>query len=335
MTAPSNLEQIQFFEKLEPNEIRFLANYIEEKKFQKGEVILPQGIQGKELYLIISGQVFVDIVLPGDDFKKNLAKLGKGQVFGEVTFLTKTQATASVTAKEACKCLTLSHKTLEMLRLVKPEIAYKIEQEITYQAAAKVIYNINAILELLKKIPEDSFYPFDHSIYVEDPKAHTKLIELSELNLNDDEFSSFFPKLAEKQKSGLLSMMTVKAYDKGYRFSAKEAESRKIAFIYSGAVMFFIKKNKTLKKSIAVLAVGDLFLQNFLSPNFQEVADFVTCEKSILLELDLNTYTELKETDPHLFYLISEKINRNIANAVYIVNRQFLRINCEYNNLIL
>lgn len=335
MTSVSILEKLQFFAVLDSDEKSFLSNYIEEKKFKKGEVILPQGRQNEDLYLIIAGKVSVDIILPGEDYKKNITELGKGQVFGEVSFLTDSQSTASIKAKESCICLVFSRKTLEMLRVAQPEIAYKIEQEITNQAASKVIININSILDFLKNIPKDPHYPFDHTLYLENKAAEKYNLKLSDLTLDEIRLDSFFPRLTKEQKTHLLSMMAIKSYDKGYRFSEKEAETRKIGFIYSGAIMFFIKNNKKLKKSIAVLAIGELFLQNFLNEDFQQVADFLTCENTILFELDLKTYEALKISDPPLFYAISEKINRNIASAVYIVNRQFLRINCEYNQTII
>ncbi|MBA3537445.1 MAG: cyclic nucleotide-binding domain-containing protein [Tatlockia sp.] len=334
MTEPIKLEKIPFFKRLTATEILFLAPYIEEKKFGEGEVILPQGSRGGDLYLVISGFVSVDIILPGD-YKKKLTQLGVGQVFGEVTFLDDTLVTASVLAPGVCNCLVLSHKTVEMLRMSQPEIAFKIEQEITNQIAVKIIQNIKTILELLKKIPEEPQNPFEHALYLENSSARNYQMKLAEINLSKLIQADFFPKLAQEQRSRLLSLMTIKAYDKGFRFLERIEEPKKFAFIYSGAVMFFIKKNKQLKNSIAVLAVGDLFMQNFLSSELQQLTDYVTCEKSVLLELDMEAYLQLHESDPALFYAISNEINRSIAHSVYITNRQFVRINSEYNNLIL
>jgi CRP-like cAMP-binding protein len=334
MIEPSKLEKIAFFKRLTASEILFLAPHIEEKKFADGEVILPQGIRGGDLYLVIAGFVSVDIILPGD-YKKNLAQLGVDQVFGEVTFLDDTLVTASIVAQGTCHCLVFSHKTVEMLRISQPEIAYKIEQEITNQIADKIILNINNILELLKKIPEEPQNPFEHALYLENSSAQNYKMLLTEINLSKLIQADFFPQLAEDQRSRLLSLMTIKSYDKGFRFLEKIAEPKKFAFIYSGAVMFFIKKNKQLKTSIAVLAVGDLFMQNFLSSELQQLADYVTCEKTTLLELDMETYQQLHDADPVLFYAISKEINRSIAHSVYIVNRHFVRINSEYNNLLL
>jgi CRP-like cAMP-binding protein len=332
-TIQRDLKKLPFFNKLSPDEILFLTPYLKEKVFEKDEVILPQGSEGGDLYLILSGVVTVKISLPGN-YKKDLTTLGAYQVFGEVTFLSNTLVTASVVAQRTCRCLIVFQNILEMLRIAKPEIAFKIEQEIGNQIASKIIFNIDSIFKLVKKIPEKFQISSELAIHLEKFSARSSELNINDIDRNRIKNLSYFRRLTESQISRLLPLLTVKTYEKGYRFLGSKANPNRIALIYEGAVMFFIKENNQLKKYLSVSGIGELFMQNFIFPEFCQIADYVACEKCTLIELDMETYHKLHDSDPALFYIISESINRAIAASVYITNRQFVRISSEYINVL-
>ena len=332
--SKNNLDQLVFFNKLDSNEIAYIYPYIEENKYKKDEVILEQGAQGGDLYLIISGTVSISVILPGD-YKMDVATLSPGQVFGEVTFLSNSHATASVVAQQSCKCFVIYHKLLQMLRIANPQIAFKLEQEIANQTARKISSNIHSILNLMKGIPDEFLIHSEHALYLENVAAYSKILDPDSLNSKHLSHLSFFAELTKEQCLYLLSLMTIKSYEKGYRFLDKmEKPLQKIGLLYSGAVMFFMKENNQLKKSLAVIKVGEIFLQNFIFADFCEVADYVAYEDSIVLELDIQEYQKLRHSHPAIFYTISKAMNREIAKSVYIVNRQFVRISSEYYTLI-
>ncbi|MBA2652966.1 MAG: cyclic nucleotide-binding domain-containing protein [Tatlockia sp.] len=333
-TIKFDLEKIPILSGLTAKEIQYIAPCLEEKKFEKDEVILSQGSLGGELYLLIDGSVSVDIVLPGN-CKKNLMSLGKGQLFGEITFFSDVLVTASVVAEKSCVCMVFNHNALESLHFIKPETAYKIEKEITQQTANKLILNLKSILELLNKIPDKARAQFGHALYLENPSAKNYPLELSDLNVAHLDQFNIFQRLTKEEIKRLLPLMSVKLYEKGYRFFTNQDESDKLTFVYSGAVMFFIKEDNELKKSLSVLKAGELFLRDFLYKEFQQLADYVTCEKCILLELDIEAYKKLLHSDPTLFYAINKSINRTVASFVYVMNRELVRLNSEYNNILL
>lgn len=326
-------EKTPLFNKLSSEEIGFIIPYLEVKKFSKSEVILAQGSRGGDLYLVLSGRISVDIILPGD-YMKHLAILDKHDFFGEVTFLSDALVTASVTALESCTCIIFRHALLDMLRLSNPDISYKIESEIANQTAKKITLNINNIIKLLNTIPDDLKSPSIHEFYLKNNFKKSEELDVNKLNVNHINKLCFLNQMNDRQIRILLPLIKAKRYDKGYCFLSNEKNINKLGIVYSGAVMLFIKKNNQLEKSIALLKVGDLFLQNFIFPEFRQVADYMTCEKSIILEIDRDDYQKLYQSDPELFYIISRAINQAIASSVYIVNRQFVRINSEYNNII-
>jgi hypothetical protein len=64
------------------------------------------------------------------------------------------------------------------------------------------------------------------------------------------------------------------------------------------------------------------------------MAEYVTCEESVILELDFKTYESLKKLQPTLYYAISQYVHNTIVNSLYFINREFVRISSEYKTLM-
>lgn len=101
-------------------------------RLQAGEYIVHAGDQGHEMFLIISGSVRVEKVIGGS--RQVLARFNKGQIFGEIAFVTKILRTADVVAVEELEVLEISEDFLQ-------ELIGKLPQ-----AAAKILFNLAKIL---------------------------------------------------------------------------------------------------------------------------------------------------------------------------------------------
>ncbi len=96
ISAISNLlKDFSLFKNLDENDIHSLVPLLEIKKFDKDDIIIKKGEPGKNLFIILSGKVEVLI----DDVTK-LGFVGKGEVFGEISILVGTPATATVMVVE-------------------------------------------------------------------------------------------------------------------------------------------------------------------------------------------------------------------------------------------
>ncbi|KTC75335.1 cNMP binding domain-containing protein [Legionella birminghamensis] len=321
-----------FFEQLTQDELLFLSDYIKEQLFPQGKTILRQGRIGGDLYLIRDGLVSVWIALPGD-YTKEATTLQPGQFFGEVAFLAHAPFTANIIAEVDTFCFVLTQDVLLMLRVAAPQIAYKIEKAIAAQTAEKIVANFNHMTQLFRQLPEE-YWVSAHARHLPNPQARGETLSIEGLDLEHLARLSFFREMDREQLMYLLKRMSICCYDRGYRFVTDNSDNRRLALIYSGAVMLFFKENGKLQKAIAVFGVGELFMENFFLAEFRKHANYVTCEKSIVLELDDEAYFQLQQARPELFYLISQYIHRGIARSVYIVNRQFIRIDSEYHDLL-
>jgi CRP-like cAMP-binding protein len=110
----------EFLKDLSPEEIRDIMTKLKACQFKKGETIIEEGDSGDSVYTIKSGKAIVTTHVLGK--KIDLATLQKGDLFGEVAFLTGRPRTATVTALEDMEVLEFTRPLLEELIEKRPEL---------------------------------------------------------------------------------------------------------------------------------------------------------------------------------------------------------------------
>jgi CRP-like cAMP-binding protein len=96
------LRRVDLFSEASDDSLRQVAERTGEQSFPAGRHIVSQGQGGNGLYLVVSGSVRV---IRGDE---ELAKLGPGEVFGELTVIDQMPRHASVVTDEPTVCLALA-----------------------------------------------------------------------------------------------------------------------------------------------------------------------------------------------------------------------------------
>ncbi|HAF87429.1 MAG: hypothetical protein CMF38_01985 [Legionellaceae bacterium] len=326
------LNHLPIFKHLTKQELNFLMPYLNETYAEAHDVLLTQGQAQGDLYIIISGRVNVDIRLPGD-YLQQLASLSVGDIFGEVSFISKRQVTTNVTACEPTRLLVMKHTTLDMLRLANPHMTYAIEHYISYRCFNKIMYSLDNIVTLLEKT--DQMIPsFSQTNQLENTQTQSVELTLDELDAYHYKTLNFLALLTPEQLTQLTPLLTIKRYDRGHRFIVDAQHPTRLGVIYSGAITSFIQQDNILIKPLDVTGIGDMFMQNAISDAFEQLITYVTCEQSIVIELAIGDYRQLRHTHPDLFFVISAAIHREIANSVYVFNSQFIRMNSEYNYIM-
>lgn len=107
----SLLDSIELFSPLSPDERQQLAAALAERVYGHGEVIVEQGSTGSLFFIMVDGQVDVSVTQGGR--RTCLATLAKGDVFGEMSFLTGEKTNATITASGDCTVLVLGHDELK------------------------------------------------------------------------------------------------------------------------------------------------------------------------------------------------------------------------------
>jgi pSer/pThr/pTyr-binding forkhead associated (FHA) protein len=136
------ISQIPFFAPLQETEREELAEDATMHVFSAGEMIIREGDSGRSVYVILDGRVRVFTRDNGDN-ELELAVLGVGQFFGEMSFVTGQPRSSSVAAMELSVVVELSYdsmaKIIEQNQAVKDvlEAYHKIRKKDTLEKLAE------------------------------------------------------------------------------------------------------------------------------------------------------------------------------------------------------
>jgi CRP-like cAMP-binding protein len=120
MQLSDELAGLAMFADLPRPQLEAVAHAFEEAWFAEGERILRQGLTGSGFYVILDGEV----AIRADD--RDIAVLGRGDFFGEVSALLGEPPSADVVALHAVRCLHLAGPALHEFLLAHPEVMYRI-----------------------------------------------------------------------------------------------------------------------------------------------------------------------------------------------------------------
>jgi small-conductance mechanosensitive channel/CRP-like cAMP-binding protein len=115
------LERIGLLESLGPDHIRRLAETQADRVYATGEQVVRQGAAGDSMFVIMSGRVEVTVRAEGGAATQ-LAVLGPGDYFGELSLMTGAPRSATVTALEETRLLELGKAAFREVLSVRPEL---------------------------------------------------------------------------------------------------------------------------------------------------------------------------------------------------------------------
>jgi len=117
------LAKLPMFENFTEAEIEEFAHINHSmQKFSKGEIVLAKGEDSPSLHLMIEGTVL--ITRTANNIKIRLAKLGPGEIFGEMSFFSKKPRSSDVVANGDVMVIKMDSDFFE---LVSPQVRDKIK----------------------------------------------------------------------------------------------------------------------------------------------------------------------------------------------------------------
>jgi CRP/FNR family transcriptional regulator, cyclic AMP receptor protein len=111
------LARLSLFSGLTRPQLEAIAHRYDEEVVPEGQRILRKGLSGSGLYVILDGEAKVTL---GDE---ELATLGRGEFFGEVSSLLGGAPTADVVARTPLRCLVVPGPDVESFLLENPPVA--------------------------------------------------------------------------------------------------------------------------------------------------------------------------------------------------------------------
>ncbi len=123
----ASLKDIDFLRPLSDEELKRVASSSRIDIFGKCETIVRQGEAGDTCYFIQSGSV--DVMLADSTGRENyITTLRKGEFFGEMSLLAGEPRTATVVAREDCKCIVVSSQAFHTIFTDNPDLAESLSE---------------------------------------------------------------------------------------------------------------------------------------------------------------------------------------------------------------
>jgi CRP-like cAMP-binding protein len=116
------LARLSLFADLTQPELEAVLHATNEEVFAEGQRILREGLTGSGLHLILEGEVLVRL---GD---RELARLGRGEFFGEISVLLGSPPMADVVARSLVRCLVVPAPEVETFLIERPRVMYRMLQ---------------------------------------------------------------------------------------------------------------------------------------------------------------------------------------------------------------
>jgi CRP-like cAMP-binding protein len=137
----SFLKQSDIFYQFTPTQLEMVANLCREVSFAEGDIIFRENSSSKELYVIVQGEV--DILFNSNEMDKKsdtvIAKLRRGQSFGEVALVDEGLRSASArSAEKDTKLLVIGRDKLVMLCETYPHLGYRLMYNLAADLAMKI-----------------------------------------------------------------------------------------------------------------------------------------------------------------------------------------------------
>lgn len=119
------LAGLALFADLGRPQLTAVAHTFAEESFPPGQRILRQGFAGSGFYVILEGEVSVDI----DGTERT--RLGRGEFFGEISILLGESPVADITARTPLRVLNLAGPDLQPFLLAHPQVMYRMLQSVS------------------------------------------------------------------------------------------------------------------------------------------------------------------------------------------------------------
>ena len=120
MAPQELLKKVVLFKYLSPAELDSLTKRLQRKDIPKGTLIIKEGSDGHEMFLITRGEV--EISITRNDSKLVLAELGESSFFGEMALITDKPRTATVMALIDSEAYVLSKSEFQGLLVKEPQL---------------------------------------------------------------------------------------------------------------------------------------------------------------------------------------------------------------------
>jgi MFS superfamily sulfate permease-like transporter len=119
-------------------EVELVKGMLTRHSFKRGEVVVREGDESRELFIIAKGTASVHLRLPGAFRATRLITFSPGTIFGEMALLDQETRSATIEADEFLVCYVLPQAAFEVLKRTHPDIAIKLLANLARELASRL-----------------------------------------------------------------------------------------------------------------------------------------------------------------------------------------------------
>jgi CRP-like cAMP-binding protein len=130
MVPIKDLKEADLFQKLNTKQLQPFRKYFTEENFVTGEVIFLQGEQAKNLYILLEGEVTLDVKAKGEfDITAELIRK-KGETFGLPSLMKPYLNSVSATCNNRTRVLSVNSEVLRKLMKQNTNVGFLIMEKV-------------------------------------------------------------------------------------------------------------------------------------------------------------------------------------------------------------
>lgn len=132
----SALRGVELFRDLPEGALATLARAARTALYESGEFVVRQGALDDELFLVVRGRLVVQHAPAAGVEGREIARLGPGGVFGELSLMTGAPRTATVSTLEPCELLVIGKPAVASVLASEPALAERLSARLAERQAA-------------------------------------------------------------------------------------------------------------------------------------------------------------------------------------------------------
>jgi len=126
------------FAGMDDTEVEAVKALLSRHSFKRGEIVVREGDESRELFIIAKGTASVHLRLPGAFRATRLITFSPGTIFGEMALLDQETRSATIEADEFLVCYVLPQTAFEVLKRSHPDIAIKLLANLARELAGRL-----------------------------------------------------------------------------------------------------------------------------------------------------------------------------------------------------
>jgi len=128
MSVLEDLRNSMIAQGLTTHDLQLITKIAQEKNYYKDEIIFSENEPGNKIFILAEGKVSIERRLMPDPhlFPKQILIVKKGQIFGEMAFVEKSNRSATARTKSNVRVIYISSVDLLNLLSEHTEMAYKL-----------------------------------------------------------------------------------------------------------------------------------------------------------------------------------------------------------------